>query len=132
MVVMKFGGSSVADRAQIDKVLSIVNSAIERPVVVSSAHKGVTNALIAAATAAAAGKYEPDAVIGRQQKIARELGVDDALLEPLYREIRDLLRGIHLVKELSPRSLDYISSFGERMSVRCYKAPRGTSAEIWS
>ncbi len=120
MLVMKFGGSSVADRAQIDKVLAIVKRASDRrPVVVCSAHKGITDALVNAANAAAAGRYDPETVIARQQKVARELGTPDALLEPLYREIRDLLRGIHLVKELSPRSLDYISSFGERMSVRC-------------
>jgi len=55
----------------------------------------------------------------RQQAVADSLGCPAGLLEPLYAEIRDLLRGISLVKELSPRSLDYISSFGERMSVRC-------------
>jgi aspartate kinase len=119
MLVMKFGGSSVADRAQIEKVLGIVRSrADKRPVVVSSAHKGITDALVNAAKAAAHGDCDPDAVIAKQQRVARELGCADELLEPLFAEIRDLLRGIQLVKELSPRSLDYISSFGERLSVR--------------
>ncbi len=121
MIVMKFGGSSVANRAQIEKVRHIVAAAADRnPVVVSSAHKGVTDALINTAHAAAAGEDDGgDAVLDRQQAVARELGCADTLLEPLYAEIRDLLRGIRLVGELSPRSLDYISSFGERMSVRC-------------
>jgi aspartate kinase len=120
MLVMKFGGSSVANRAQIEKVRGIVvGRAMRRPVVVSSAHKGITDALVLAAKSAAAGTYEPENVIGRQRAIARELGCSDDLLEPLFAELRDLLRGVHLVKELSPRSLDYISSFGERMSVRC-------------
>lgn len=121
MRVMKFGGSSVADRAQIEKVLAIVRARASegRVVVVSSAHKGVTDALVGAATRAAAGDFDPDSVIARQQAVADSLGCPGDLLEPLYAEIRDLLRGISLVKELSPRSLDYISSFGERMSVRC-------------
>lgn len=120
MLVMKFGGSSVANRAQIEKVREIVRGrGGRRPVVVCSAHKGITDALVAAARAAAAGTYEPEAVIERQRTIARELGCDDELLAPLFAELRDLLRGVHLVKELSPRSLDYLSSFGERMSVRC-------------
>lgn len=138
MLVMKFGGSSVANRAQIEKVLGIVaGRASRRPVVVSSAHKGVTDALVSAAKVAAAGTYEPEAVIGRQLSIARELGCPDALLEPLFAELRDLLRGVHLVRELSPRSLDYISSFGERMSVRCiadYFTREGTPAtayDVW-
>ena len=121
MIVMKFGGSSVANRAQIEKVRHIVAAGQERkPVVVSSAHKGITDALINTAHAAAAGNDDGGAaVIDKQQSVASSLGCDPTLLEPLYTEIRDLLRGIRLVGELSPRSLDYISSFGERMSVRC-------------
>lgn len=47
MIVMKFGGSSVADRKQIDKVIRIVGAhASRRPVVVSSAHKGITDGLV--------------------------------------------------------------------------------------
>lgn len=119
--VLKFGGSSVANRAQIEKVLSIVRAQHERGpvVVVSSAHKGITDALVSAAKRAASGTYDPDSVISRQRAVAAELGCPPELLEPLFAELRDLLRGVHLVKELSPRSLDYVSSFGERMSVRC-------------
>ncbi|MCR9165116.1 MAG: aspartate kinase [Nannocystaceae bacterium] len=121
MIVMKFGGSSVANRAQIEKVRHIVAAARDRaPVVVSSAHKGVTDALIDTARAAAEGKDDGgEAVIAKQHAIAESLGCPAALLAEHFAEIRDLLRGIRLVGELSPRSLDYISSFGERMSVRC-------------
>ena len=139
MLVMKFGGSSVADRTQIDKVRAIVQGrAARRPVVISSAHKGVTNALIAAGKAAAAGKDDAGAdVIAKQTGIARDLGCSDALLAPLFAELRDLLRGVRLVKELSPRSLDYITSFGERMAVRViadYFARTGLPArayDVW-
>jgi aspartate kinase len=124
MIVMKFGGSSVANRVQIEKVLDIVRGQRHRrPVVVCSAHKGITDALIVAARAAAAGRYAPESgpesPIIRQRAVATSLGCHESLLAPLYDEISDLLRGISLVRELSPRSLDYISSFGERMSVRC-------------
>lgn len=120
MIVMKFGGSSVANLEQIEKVFAIVRDRLERrPVVVASAHKGITDGLIAAAHTAAAGQDPGEAIIDRQHGIAVELGCPDALLQPFFSEIRDLLRGIRLVGELSPRSLDYISSFGERMSVRC-------------
>ncbi|MFO0553803.1 MAG: aspartate kinase [Polyangiaceae bacterium] len=119
MIVMKFGGSSVANRAQIEKVLSIVRGRAERrPLVVSSAHKGMTDALLNAARDARAGKLDENAVVERQARIARELGCADSLLAPLFDELRSLLRGIYLVRELSPRSLDYVASFGERFSVR--------------
>lgn len=120
MIVMKFGGSSVANREQIGKVLAIVRDRLDlQPIVVSSAHKGVTDALIEAARTAATGRDPGDSVIDRQRDVALSLGCDEALMAPFFSEVRDLLRGIRLVGELSPRSLDYISSFGERMSVRC-------------
>jgi aspartate kinase len=135
MIVMKFGGSSVANREQIDKVLAIVQSRAGRaPLVVSSAHKGITDALVGAAREAARGAWAPAKVVDRQAAVARELGCDDALLAPFYAEIADLLRGISLVRELSPRSLDYISSFGERMSVRAiadYFRRRGLLAQAF-
>lgn len=135
MIVMKFGGSSVAGKVQIDKVLAIVGGRRERaPLVVSSAHKGITDALVSAARSAARGAYAPETVIDRQAAIARELGCDDALLAPFFAEIRDLFRGLSLVRELSPRSLDYASSFGERMSVRViadYFRRQGLAAEAF-
>jgi aspartate kinase len=119
MIVMKFGGSSVANRAQIEKVRAIVEARASRhPLVVSSAHKGMTDALIDAARRAASGQYDPDGPIRKQRAIAEECGCPPDLLEPLVAEIADLLRGISLVRELSPRSLDYVASFGERMAVR--------------
>lgn len=118
MIIMKFGGSSVANRAQIDKVLEIVRSRSDRaPVVVSSAHKGITDALVNAARSAARGEIS-SAPIDRQRAILAELECPVDLLDPLFAELEDLLRGVSLVKELSPRSLDYVSSFGERMAVR--------------
>jgi len=119
MIVMKFGGSSVANRKQIEKVLSIVRARAARsPLVVSSAHKGMTDALLKGAREAAAGVYAPEHVIEKQRAIARELGCDDELLAPFFDEIATLFRGLSLVRELSARSIDYAASFGERLAVR--------------
>ena len=120
MIVMKFGGSSVANRDQIQKTLEIVRGRLDRtPLVVSSAHKGMTDALLEAARQAARGLFAPEPVLAKQAGIARDLGCDDKLLVPFYEEFTNLLRGLSLVRELSPRSLDYAASFGERMAVRC-------------
>src|SRR5690606_4666264 len=103
---------------QVHKVLQIVRSRSERrPVVVSSAHKGITDALVNAARSAARGELSA-APIDRQRQILAELECPPDLLAPFFAELEDLLRGVSLVKELSPRSLDYVSSFGERMAVR--------------
>lgn len=119
MIVMKFGGSSVADAKQIHKVYEIVKGRLHRsPVVVCSAHKGVTDMLIGAARRAAEGEPDATAIIERQRGILRELGADEWMLDAYFHELEDLLRGISLVREVSPRVLDHMQGFGERMSVR--------------
>ncbi len=120
MIVMKFGGSSVADVTQIKKVRQIVSARRgKKPVIVSSAHKGMTNALIDAAKKAAKGEADASGPINLQKSVAKGLGCPAELLAPFYEELSSLLRGISLVRELTPRSLDYVASFGERMAVRC-------------
>jgi aspartate kinase len=119
MIVMKFGGSSLADARQIQKAHEIVRSRLARePLVVCSAHKGMTDLLISAAKRAASGTVDPAPLVDRQRGVLRELGADVFMLDHYFKEIEDLLRGIALVREASPRVLDYIQSFGERMSVR--------------
>jgi aspartate kinase len=119
VLVMKFGGSSLANETQLRKVADIVaGRRARRPVVICSAHKGMTDALLHAAQEAAEGRVEPDPVIERQRSITRAVGMPESELEPMIDEIRDTLRGIGLLREVSPRVRDFILSFGERMSVR--------------
>ncbi len=116
---MKFGGSSLADAAQVRKVGEIVKARRpSRPVVVCSAHKGITDALIVAAHRAATGDVSASEIVDKQRRIVADLDGDDALLSGLYKDLEDVLRGISLVREVSPRVLDFVQSFGERMSVR--------------
>ncbi|MCA8916252.1 MAG: aspartate kinase [Planctomycetes bacterium] len=135
MLVMKFGGSSVADENQIHKVLEIAKGrAKRRPVIVSSAHKGVTDALLNAGKAAAKGEPDAAPVVDKQRRVLKGCGCDHTLLDSFFREIEDLLRGISLVREASRRSLDYLASFGERMSVRViadYFTRNGVKAEAF-
>ncbi len=120
MLLMKFGGSSVANRQQIQKVLEIVQTnRSHTAMVVCSAHRGITNALVKAARSAAAGHLQSEEVIAKQQAIAEELSCPSGLLNELYDQLRSFLHGIYLMRELSPRSLAEVSSFGERMSVLC-------------
>jgi aspartokinase len=57
MIVMKFGGSSVGDADRIKNVSDIVKSRLDqKPVVVCSAVKGVTDKLIDTAEKAAKGE----------------------------------------------------------------------------
>jgi aspartate kinase len=120
MLVMKFGGTSVKDQTQIHKVLEITRGRLKRkPVLVCSAHKGITDKLINAGHAAAAsGKADPSAIFEQQRAVMKACGCKPDMLDAHFTEIEDLLRGISLVREASKRSIDYLSGFGERMSCR--------------
>jgi aspartate kinase len=123
-IVMKFGGSSVADAQRITRVKGIVESyKARRPAVVVSALRGVTDDLLALAHAAVKGeKPSVAAVEARHHEVADALGVPRSLADPLLAELSDLLKGIGLVRELTPRTLDYAASFGERLSARLIAA----------
>jgi aspartate kinase len=128
MIVMKFGGTSVESAAAIERVASIVKARRERrPVVVVSAMGRTTNKLLAIAQAAIAGTREEYL---RQIHDLRDLHSREArLVVPLaerseldrtldehFQELTELVKGLAVLGELTPRSIDAISSYGERLS----------------
>ncbi|HJU54759.1 MAG TPA: aspartate kinase [Pyrinomonadaceae bacterium] len=131
--VMKFGGTSVGNAECIGRVAEIVATAAREgaPVVaVVSAMSGVTNRLIGAARAAEQGdataatqlaealrKQHAEAI----EALVREEGRRAQLLEragEIIEETASLCRGTTLLRELTPRAMDAISSAGERLSAR--------------
>jgi aspartate kinase len=123
VIVMKFGGTSVGGAAAIGQVVEVVRSQLQRrPVVVVSAHAGVTDALLAAARAAATGEADTGAIVARHREILRGLSLDEHLLDPLLDELRDLARGVRLVGETSAKVVDAMASYGERLSSRVVAA----------
>ncbi len=126
--VMKFGGSSVQDAERIKHVCSIVigESKKAKVAVVFSAMKGITDLLLNSAKIAAEGKnsYKENItkLLSRQEKAVSGLMsgnfANEAMkqIKEMVEELENLLKGIELVKECSPRSLDLIASFGERLN----------------
>lgn len=135
MIVMKFGGSSLANAERIRRVASIICGMLSRrPVVVLSAMGDTTDDLLAAAELALKGTVSVDAVERLHRETARELGVAVADLDDLLTELRTLLTGISMLRELTPRSRDYLVSFGERLSVRMmssYLCAQGVPAQFY-
>jgi len=139
MIVMKFGGSSVADAPCMREVAALAATAHPRsPLVVLSATAGTTDQLFEAATKAEGGDLPAAlalhaALIGRHRSLAEELlpaGLPpelDGALADLAAELDLLLRGVALLKELSPRSMDAIASIGERLSTRILAAHMGAA-----
>lgn len=144
MRVLKFGGSSVGSPDAIRTVGEIVRGTLQRTgetVVVVSAFQGVTDQLIALAHGACRRQQDADLMAALEE---RHLAATRALVPPeardcvedevnlRLRELRELLRGVALVGELTPRVRDAIMSFGERLSafiVAAYLSATGADAE---
>ncbi len=126
MIVQKFGGTSVGGAAPIRRLAEIVRRALpRRPVVVVSAVGGVTNALFQSGEVALKrGDWRAAhaALAAKHRTILAELGLDATLLDALLDELSGLLRGVELIGETTPRTLDQLASFGERLSVRIVAA----------
>ena len=126
MKVLKFGGSSVGNAENIRLVKKILEMQEETCVVVISAFDGVTDRLIHAAQLARDqhAAYQEVATVLRSMHL--EL-VSDLLIgsarESATREVNSLLdsfnevlQGISQLRDLSPKTLDLVLSFGERLS----------------
>jgi len=128
MIVMKFGGTSVESAAAIERVASIVKArAARHPVVVVSAMGKTTNKLLALASAAIAGEredyirqiHELRDFHSREARLVVPLADRaelDRLLDEHFQELTELVKGLAVLGELTPRSIDAISSYGERLS----------------
>lgn len=128
MIVMKFGGTSVESAAAIERVASIVRARLDqKPVVVVSAMGRTTNKLLEVARQAVAGNREQALLVlqevevlhrteARQLVGAEELPQVEASIDTHFRELAEMARGLAVMGELTPRSVDAISSYGERLS----------------
>jgi len=143
--VMKFGGTSVGDAECIGRVAALVagEAVSAEVVVVVSAMGGVTDMLIRAASEASHGDRE-DWKGARQELARRHREVADRLLYAaeqaqvlprLAEEIgnfENLCSGFSLVREITPRAMDALSSLGEKMSALLVAAAlrsKGCAAE---
>ena len=135
MIVMKFGGSSVANAERIKHVASIIKAYKEKkPVVVLSAMGDTTDHLLEAADQAVKGIVDVEGVAKLHKETAELLDVNIETIQDLLKELNQLLTGISMLKEISKRSRDYLVSFGERMSVRmmaAYLAKEGIPAKFY-
>ena len=128
-LLMKFGGTSVADAQCIKRVVDILekhHKAGDEVAVVVSAQRGVTDQLIALAeklpTAQNCSEVAPLITALRQRHMTtlegaapdyvKEVG---AVIEKRLASLQHILSAIHNLRELTPRSKDYVISFGERL-----------------
>ncbi|MGI6680195.1 MAG: aspartate kinase [Bdellovibrionota bacterium] len=119
MIIMKFGGSSVANAERILEVKKIVEKYLDKkPVLVFSACFQTTDWLIEAGNNALNGNVDASKIVDFHNNLLKDLKLDGAKIKPLLDEIEDLLKSISLFKEFTSRIKDKLMSYGERLSVR--------------
>ena len=128
--MLKFGGTSLASPKDIINVAKTIASFSKgnEIVVVCSAVDGVTDSLILISRMIEQRKKKEiakalDELIKKHRKLAdqtiKSSGIKKQLITKLdddVSELQELVRGLTLLKEVSVRSLDYLISFGERLS----------------
>jgi aspartate kinase len=145
MIVLKFGGTSVANAEMMDATLTITASQLERaPVLVSSAMSKVTDQLQEIARLVGEGKVSDSeailqAIEERHLACARSFLAGENLarclsdLASVFAELHAMMKALAMLKEWSKRSNDTILSFGERLStvILVHRArERGIEAEL--
>lgn len=128
MKVLKFGGTSVGTAQSIEAVMNIVKQERkpgENLVVVLSAMSGVTNLLVEMADRAAAGddfaKYLAALEVRHFEVVKKLLDIPHqnpvyTRLKIYFNQLEDLLQGVMVLRELTPKTRDLILSYGERCS----------------
>src|SRR5437588_62709 len=133
--IHKFGGASLADAAAIGHAVGIVLAQRPGPlVVVVSAMSGVTDALLDGAARAARGdashvRAAAEALRAQHAAAGQELVPAGARLEELLRligeafaELEQVAGGLGVLRELTPRTTDYLVARGERLSAHLFAA----------
>ncbi|KAG2497011.1 hypothetical protein HYH03_005014 [Edaphochlamys debaryana] len=130
-VVYKFGGSSVRDAERMREVADIICSFPDYlPCVVLSAMGKTTNLLLECGDMAL--KTPTDkihdlipfkAIRDLHVHTCEELGVEASVraeVDRLLNELQQLLIGVSIMQDLTPRAKDSLVSFGERLSTRIF------------
>ena len=130
-VVIKFGGTSIATVKDIRNVVEIVStlSTENKLVVVCSAVDGITDELIKISNEIQnENKKEANRILARisqkHKQYATHLIANSKIQKSLLvktqldlAELEELVHGLILLGEVTPRSYDYLISFGERLSI---------------
>ena len=136
MVVQKFGGTSVADPAAVQRLIEIARSGRldgRGPVVVVSALSGVTDVLLT--SAAEAGASRTETALGHVDRLReRHLAMVHALVadgdrgdltrhvEAQFQELSAVVQALAVLREVSVRTLDVVAAMGELLSSRIVAA----------
>jgi len=120
-LVLKYGGTSISSATDIQAVANYVNllSKHNEIVIVCSAISGTTDDLIEISQSIKKENKNKAEQLAKQT--IKKSTTRKKLLEKLdtdFRELFALIEGMVLLGEVTPRSMDYLISFGERLSIK--------------
>jgi len=134
MIVMKFGGMSLADTSSVERVVEIIRKHLTgKPVVINSAMGKTTRNLLEAVKLSACGNLKEakkalekiyhyhfnliDSLISDSWRISAEKNISG-----YFRELQRLLDGLSILQELTPRAQDKFLAYGELISTAIISA----------
>jgi len=142
MQVLKFGGSSVSNAENINKMVAIIKNIKDKDktIVVVSALGGTTDALINSVVTASNGddnyKEKLKEIEHRHLEAVKDLipvaqqSSVLSMVKKICNEMEDICNGVFLLQELSSRTRDRMMSFGELLSSQIISAKlRSVGAE---
>lgn len=131
-LVLKYGGTSISSAKDIQTIANYINSLSKHNeiVIVCSAISGTTDDLIEISQSIKKENKDKaeqivSKIINRHKQLAKQIikksAIRKKLLEKLdadFKELVALIEGMVLLGEVTPRSMDYLISFGERLSIK--------------
>jgi len=131
-LVLKYGGTSISSAKDIQSIANYINSLSKNNeiAIVCSAISGITDDLIEISQSIKKENKDKaeqlaSKIINKHKQLARQTikksTIRKKLLEKLdtdFRELVALIEGMVLLGEVTSRSMDYLISFGERLSIK--------------
>lgn len=140
MIVAKIGGSCLSNKDDVRTIVEIVEKSMEKPVLVVSAFKGVTDELLAQAQSALTASFDLEKIEKLHYEFIEDLSLHikektKRRVKALLGELRKLLLRVSSSRVLSPSSRDRIVSYGEKLAteiVTAYLNDSGFEAKpVW-
>jgi aspartate kinase len=127
LIVAKIGGSCLRTKSDVRNITEILKRIQQKPILVVSAFKGVTDELVTQAKNVLQGEFDIGKISDMHYDLVRGLMLDRRIqaeeqVKALLEELRGFLQTIHMQKCLNPGDIDRVLSYGEKLASKIIAA----------